>query len=103
VLEVLKSLRNQGLRDPLYFFRDSNGLEIDLLLDHADGLQLVEIKASQTVSAALFKNLRTVSSLLGDRVKTQHLIYGGAERQDRTGVEVLPYGQAETLVLGSAA
>ena len=103
VLEVLKSLRHQGLRNPLYFFRDSNGLEIDLLLDHADGLQLVEIKASQTVSAALFKNLRTVSTLLGDRVKTQHLIYGGAERQDRTGVEVLPYGQAETLVLGSAA
>jgi predicted AAA+ superfamily ATPase len=103
VLEVLKSLRNQGLRDPLYFFRDSNGLEIDLLLDHADGLQLVEIKASQTVSAPLFKNLRTVSTLLGDRVRSQHLIYGGAERQDRTGVEVLPYGQAETLVLGSAA
>ena len=103
VLEVLKSLRNQGLRDPLYFFRDSNGLEIDLLLDHADGLQLVEVKASQTVSAALFKNLRTVSTLLGDRVKTQHLIYGGAERQDRTGVEVLPYGQAETLVLESTA
>jgi predicted AAA+ superfamily ATPase len=103
VLEVLKSLRHQGLRDPLYFFRDSNGLEIDLLLDHADGLQLVEIKASQTVSATLFKNLRTVSTLLGDRVRSQHLIYGGAERQDRTGVEVLPYGQAETLVLGSAA
>jgi predicted AAA+ superfamily ATPase len=103
VLEVLKSLRNQGLRDPLYFFRDSNGLEIDLLLDHANGLQLVEIKASQTVSAPLFKNLRTVSTLLGDRVRSQHLIYGGAERQDRTGVEVLPYGQAGTLVLGSAA
>jgi predicted AAA+ superfamily ATPase len=103
VLEVLKSLRNQGLRDPLYFFRDSNGLEIDLLLDHGNGLQLVEIKASQTVSAPLFKNLRTVSTLLGDRVKSQHLIYGGAERQDRTGVEVMPYGQAGTLVLGSAA
>jgi predicted AAA+ superfamily ATPase len=102
VLEVLKSLRNQGLRDPLYFFRDSNGLEIDLLLDHADGLQLVEIKASQTVSAPLFKSLRTVSTLLGDRVKSQHLIYGGAERQDRTGAQVLPYGQAGTLVLGPA-
>jgi predicted AAA+ superfamily ATPase len=103
VLEVLKSLRNQGLRDPMYFFRDSNGLEIDLLLEHADGLQLVEIKASQTVSAPLFKNLRTVSTLLGDRVKSQHLIYGGVERQDRTGVEVLPYGQAGTLVLAQAA
>ena len=103
VLEVLKSLRNQGLRDPLYFFRDSNGLEIDLLLDHADGLQLVEIKASQTVSAPLFKNLRTVSTLLGDRVKSQHLIYGGDERQDRTGVQVVPYGQSDTLVMGPTA
>lgn len=102
VLEVMKSLRNQGLQDPLYFFRDSNGLEIDLLLDHADGLQLVEIKASQTVSMPLFKNLRTVAALLGDRVKTQHLIYGGAERQDRTGTQVLPYGQAGTLVLRPA-
>ena len=99
VLEVMKCLRNQGLRDPLYFFRDSNGLEIDLLLDHANGLQLVEIKASQTVSTPLFKSLRTVAALLGDRVKSQHLIYGGAEQQSRTGVEVLPYGQASALVM----
>lgn len=99
VLEVLKSLRHQGLRDPLYFFRDSNGLEVDLLLDHADGLRLVEIKASQTVSMPLFKNLRTVAALLGDHVKSQHLIYGGAEQQDRTGVAVLPYGQAGALVM----
>ena len=86
----------------MYFFRDSNGLEIDLLLDHADGLQLVEIKASQTVSSPLFKNLRTVAALLGDRVKSQHLIYGGEERQNRTGVDVLPYGQAGALVIGQS-
>jgi hypothetical protein len=86
----------------LYFFRDSNGLEIDLLLDHADGLQLVEIKASQTVSMPLFKSLRTVAVLLGERVKSQHLIYGGAELQNRTGVEVLPYGQVGALVMAQS-
>lgn len=98
VLEVMKSLRNQGLRDPLYFFRDSNGLEVDLLLEHAQGVQLVEIKASQTVAAPLFKNLRTVSALLGDRVLSQHLVYGGTERQARTDVEVLSCWQAAELV-----
>jgi uncharacterized protein len=77
-------------------------LEVDLLLDTADGLQLVEIKASQTVAAPLFKNLRTVADLLGNRVKSQHLIYGGAERQVRTGVEVLPYGQAGALAMASS-
>ena len=101
VLEVMKSLRNQGLRDPLYFFRDSNGLEVDLLLEHADGVQLIEIKASQTVAAPLFKNLRTVSALLGERVKSQHLVYGGDLRQARTDVDVLPYGKAGSLVQGA--
>jgi predicted AAA+ superfamily ATPase len=101
VLEVMKSLRNQGLREPLYFFRDSNGLEVDLLLEHADGVQLIEIKASQTVAAPLFKNLRTVSTLLGERVKSQHLVYGGDLRQARTDVDVLPYGQAGSLVQGA--
>ena len=98
VLEVLKALRNQGLRDPLYFFRDSNGLEVDLVLERPEGLALVEIKASQTVAAPLFKGLRTVSALLGERVKSQHLVFGGDAPQQRTAVQVLPWHQAGMVV-----
>lgn len=98
VLEVMKAQRNQGLREPLYFFRDSNGLEVDLLLERAEGLVLVEIKASQTVAAPLFKGLRTVSTLLGERVKKQYLVYGGDALQERTGVQVLPFHMSGTLV-----
>lgn len=97
VLEVMKAQRNQGLREPLYFFRDSNGLEVDLLLERAEGLVLVEIKASQTVAAPLFKGLRTVSALLGERVKKQYLVYGGDALQERTGVQVLPFHLSGTL------
>lgn len=97
VLEVMKAQRNQGLREPLYFFRDSNGLEVDLLLERAEGLVLVEIKASQTVAAPLFKGLRTVSALLGERVKKQYLVYGGDPLQERTGVQVLPFHMSGTL------
>lgn len=98
VLEVLKALRNQGLRDPLYFFRDSNGLEVDLVLERPEGLVLVEIKASQTVAAPLFKGLRTVSAFLGERVKSQHLVFGGDAPQQRTAVQVLPWQQAGRVV-----
>ncbi len=97
VLEVMKAQRNQGLREPLYFFRDSNGLEVDLLLERAEGLVLVEIKASQTVAAPLFKGLRTVSALLGARVKKLYLVYGGDALQERTGVQVLPFHMSGTL------
>lgn len=98
VLEVLKTLRNQGLSDPLYFFRDSNGLEVDLVLERPEGLALVEIKASQTVAAPLFKGLRTVSALLGERVISQHLVFGGNAPQQRTAVQVLPWQQAGRVV-----
>jgi hypothetical protein len=46
----------------------------------------------------LFKNLRTVSALLGGRVMSQHLVYGGADRQVRTEVQVMPFWDAGQLI-----
>jgi len=56
------------------------------------------IKASQTLAAPLFKNLRTVSALLGGRVMSQHLVHGGADRQVRTEVQVMPFWDAGQLI-----
>jgi len=103
ILEVLKSLRNQGLRDPLYFFRNSNGVEVDLFLEHAEGLQMIEIKSSQTIAAPFFKNLKAVSEMIGSRVKSQFLIYGGPAAQERSKVKILPYWQTASIVHRSAA
>jgi hypothetical protein len=98
VLEVLKRLRHQGMRDPLYFFRDSNGLEVDLVIEGSEGLSLVEIKASQTLAAPLFKSMRSVSSLMGSRVYRQFLVYGGHEIQQRSDVQALPFFQTHQLL-----
>ena len=40
-----------------YFWQDSNGHEVDLLTKKAQGFDVFEIKATQTVSTALFKEL----------------------------------------------
>ena len=62
-------------------------------------MALIEIKAAQTIAAPLFKGLRSVSAVLGDRVKSQYLVYGGSTSQERTGVQVLPCHMAgEVLV-----
>ena len=44
-----------------------------------------------------FKGMRCVSAVLGERVKSQHLVYGGDTIQERTGVQVLSWPLAGTL------
>ena len=49
IVEALKSRSNRGLKPELYFFRDHNGLEIDLLLRQGRDLTGVEIKSASTL------------------------------------------------------
>lgn len=48
VLEALKSRYNTGKESELYFFRDTRGMEIDLLLNENRQLIPMEIKAART-------------------------------------------------------
>lgn len=49
ITEILKSFWNTGRRAPLFFYRDKDGKEIDLLIEHDNYLHPVEIKLSATV------------------------------------------------------
>lgn len=57
IMEVLKRKLNHGLRYELYFYRDSNDQEIDLVIDHGRSMELVEIKQSQSPSLAMVRAL----------------------------------------------
>ncbi len=48
ISEIIKSFYNQGLEPPLYFYRDTNQKEIDLLIEHGRSLYPVEIKTTAT-------------------------------------------------------
>ncbi|TXH69644.1 MAG: ATP-binding protein [Thiothrix sp.] len=91
VLEVLKNLHNAGLKPHLHFYRDSSGLEGDLLVENGIGLHLMEIKAAQTIASDAMRNLNKVSQILGEQALDKTLIYGGVEAQRRTDFEALPY------------
>jgi predicted AAA+ superfamily ATPase len=57
VMEFLKNKLNRGLRGDLYFYRDSNGVEIDLLIDEGASVSLWEIKAAKTIKPEMAKSL----------------------------------------------
>jgi predicted AAA+ superfamily ATPase len=58
VMEHLKARFNAGKESNLYYFRDQQGFEVDLLLADGRTLQPIEVKASQTYDASLATNLR---------------------------------------------
>jgi len=90
--EFVKYFENRGERARLHFWRDSNGVEVDLVVENglpAGGLGLVEIKSGQTYHGDFAKSLRQVGKLLGARAARQMVIYGGTDRYVREGIEVV--------------
>jgi len=90
VVEILKRGFNLGRSPDLTFFRDSRGLECDLLFETAGGLCAMEIKSSATVATDFFTPLDTVATALGG-VAVKAVVYGGAARQSRNAGEVVPF------------
>lgn len=89
VVEALKHRFNRGRRSNLSFFRDSSGLECDLLSETGNGMGAIEMKSGATVASNWFDSLNRVAKELPD-ITTKFAVYGGAERQSRRDGVVVP-------------
>ena len=89
VAEALKYRFNRGRQSNLSFFRDSRGLECDLLYETAHGIGAIEIKSGATVASDYFTSLNRVAALIPD-ISTKTVIYGGDTPPSRTDAQALP-------------
>jgi hypothetical protein len=72
-----------------YFWQDSNAHEVDLLMNKGQSFSIFEIKATQTVRPALFKEMDRFEEIAAPAEVNKTLIYGGAENEKRTKYNVL--------------
>ena len=78
--EVAKTYYTRGRKPKLFFWRDSAGHEIDLVIEK--GTQLawaIEAKASATYTPKFFKNLDTEAAALEIPVDRRVVVYAGEE------------------------
>lgn len=94
VTEYLKARFNGGWPSNLHFWRDNIGLEVDLLLEEAEGLRPVEIKSTATVTDDLFKGLRKWRSLAGEEALPARIVCATPESHMRDGIEVRRWQEA---------
>ncbi len=90
VSELLKQRFNQGQRDNLYFYRDSNGNEIDIIKDNGVEIELCEVKLAQTVSNHFFRNFVAFPELENIKIN-KSLIYGGQKSYQFKDYQILSY------------
>lgn len=74
VAEVYKRLTVWGEERSLYYFRSSDGMEIDLILELGSRCYPIEIKLSSTIDPARLRNLTKWRALRGHRHTTGFVI-----------------------------
>jgi predicted AAA+ superfamily ATPase len=85
ISEFIKNYLNQGEDPGIYFWRDSGGHEIDVLIEMGNELKLIEIKSGQTVSEDFFDGIEYWRSLSGNSEVASAIIYGGDRSYRRKG------------------
>jgi predicted AAA+ superfamily ATPase len=84
VSEFVKQNYHQNLMRDFWFWRDSAGHEVDLIMQDDELLNVIEIKSTKTISNDLFKGLSYFQDLAKEEVKTNSLVYAGLDNQKRS-------------------
>ncbi len=97
VTEFLKERFNQGMPSNLFYWRDSKGLEIDVVIEAADKLVAVEIKSGQSIAPDFFAAIKKWLNLTGYPDASAWLVYGGQKKVINENITVVPWKELPDL------
>jgi len=91
IAEYVKRMYHKNSLQDIWFWRDSAGHEVDLVVQEGLTINLIEIKATQTIMSDLFKGLQYFEQNSKRENLTKSLVYAGTDYQERTMANVLPW------------
>jgi uncharacterized protein len=89
--DTKKDYYNKGEEVEMYFWQDSNGNEIDLLIEKASTLHCYEIKASELVKPDFLKQLTKFKLLVKDKKVKTNLVNAGLLTYKHTNHQVISW------------
>lgn len=93
IMNFLKKAYNDGKNGGLYFYRDSNGNEVDLLIKNGNGYDCYEIKSASTFHADFLKGLKSFESTFPELTQQKAVIYSGDNLPELNGISIVNYHQ----------
>lgn len=103
ISEIYKAGVHSGVQPSLFHYRETRGLEIDLLIEQDKGMDAVEIKSGATAATDFFKNLERFSDRMRDAGKKHrirsHVVYGGDDSRKHSFAQVLSWRDVQGLIV----
>jgi predicted AAA+ superfamily ATPase len=100
ISELMKSRLNQGERPDLFFWRDSNGNEVDVIFEHSGRLLPVEIKSGKTLTSESTTGLKKWLSFAKSEGISPTLIYGGSKSYKYKDVQIISWQEVGKTRIG---
>jgi predicted AAA+ superfamily ATPase len=99
ISEIKKYYYHQGKQPPVYYWRESNGSEIDCIIETGgNSISAIEIKAGATFNKDFVKTLNRFHSKDENTIVNKHLMYGGDISSTISGVQVHSWPKVEDFL-----
>ncbi|MCU0402084.1 MAG: ATP-binding protein [Algoriphagus sp.] len=93
ISDYIKQMQHKSDLSDIWFWRDSSGNEVDLIIDQGLEKTIVEIKATKTILSNLLDGLGKYESISDEKIIRKILVYGGDQVQSRTLADVVPWSR----------
>lgn len=98
--EIIKNSYNKVEEPNIYFWRDSQGNEIDVLIEKANNLIPLEIKSSYTITSSFFKSFeywKNVSKESPKKSSQGIMVYAGEQEQEKTEIKIINWKKISSI------
>ena len=98
VMEAIKHRYNMGLEGGVFFYRDSNQNEVDLLIKQEGELTAIEVKSSMTYSSSFEKALTQIEGWIKTPISNKTIVYSGDFENTSGNINLINYRHISSIL-----
>ena len=98
VMEIIKHRYNRGLLNGVYFYRDSNQNEVDILLKEEGEITAIEVKSSMTYHTSFEETISKLSEWINTPIINKLIIYTGDFENTSGNIKLLNYKNLQSYL-----
>ena len=98
VMEAIKHRYNMGLEGGVFFYRDSNQNEVDLLIKQEGELIAIEVKSSMTYSSSFEKALTQIEGWIKTPISKKAIVYSGDFENTSGNINLINYRHISSIL-----
>ena len=98
VMEAIKHRYNMGLEGGVFFYRDSNQNEVDLLIKQEGELTAIEVKSSMTYSSSFEKTLTQIEGWIKPPISKKAIVYSGDFENSSGDINLINYRHIASIL-----